>query len=262
MPPRAIWKGVIRFAGVSVPVKMYSAVIDQKIHFRLLHERDKIPVEQRMVDPDSGKPVPSDQIQRGIEVDSGEIVMITDDELEQITPEASRDINIMRFVDPGQVDYQFYERPYYLGPDGSGKSYRGLIEALRREKKTAIARWTMRKKRYIGAIGAEDGHLDLFTFRYADEVVSTASIPRPGGRDFEPIEKKMAEQLVDALSADFDPTAYQDEHRKRVMDLIHTKAKGNVYVFEKEKTRRKKPAALADTLRQSLSRLEKEKKRA
>ena len=259
MTARAIWKGVIRFGGVFVPVKLYSAVMDQKVHFRLLHARDRTPVEQRMVDPRTGRPVPKDQIRRGLETDTGEMVMITDEELERIVPEASRDIEITRFVDQDRINYQYYDRPYFLGPDGGEENYFSLAEALEKEKKKGVARWTMRKKRYVGALSARSGYLELFTFRHAGEVIDTTTISRPRGRILEPMELRMAEQLVGALAADFNPSAYRDEYRQRVMDLIITKARGDVYVFEKEKKRRPKRASLASMLEQSLNRVRKEK---
>jgi DNA end-binding protein Ku len=259
MAARAIWKGVIRFGGISVPVKLFSAVTDRRVHFRLLHAKDHTPVEQRMVDPRTGEPVRGDQVQRGLETDTGEIVVITDEELDEISPEPSREIEITRFVDQDLINYQYYDRPYYLGPDGGEENYFSLARAMEQEKKKGVARWTMRKKRYVGALNANSDRLELFTFRYAGEVVDASAVPRPQGRQFEPMEIKMAEQLVDALASDFDPEAYHDEYRQQVMELISRKARGEVYVFEKEKKRREKPASLADSLQQSLSRV-KEKK--
>lgn len=262
MSMRALWKGVIRFGEVSVPVKFYSAVEDRNIHFRLLHETDHTPVKQQMVDPRNGKPVPREQIRRGLETDTGEIVMISPEELDSLNPEPSREIEITRFVDQGRINYQWYVRPYFLGPDGIEENYVVLARALEKEKKEGIARWTMRNKSYIGALDAKNGQLKLITLRYSGEVVNAAEIPRKKGRNFEPMELKMAEQLVDALAGDFDPTAYRNEYRRRVMDLINTKALGNVYRFEKAKKRRAKFASLTDTLKQSLDRVRKEKKSA
>jgi DNA end-binding protein Ku len=259
MSVRAIWKGVIKFGGVFVPVKLYSAVTDQKVHFRLLHDRDQEPVEQRMVDPRTSKPVPKDQIRRGLETDIGKIVMITDEELASIVPEASREIQITRFVDNDQISYQYYDRPYFLGPDGDEESYFSLVKALEKEKKQGVARWTMRKKQYVGTLHTRSGYLELFTLRFAGEIVSLSDIPRPPGRKFEPMELRMAEQLIDALANDFDPSAYENEYRQRVIDLINIKARGETYIFEKETKQRPKSASLANSLEQSL-RMVKEKK--
>jgi DNA end-binding protein Ku len=259
MMPRAIWKGIIRFGGVLVPVKLYSAVTDQKVHFRLLHERDHTPVEQRMVDPHTGKPVPRDQIRRGFQTDTGEIVMITDDELNFIVPEPSRKIEITRFVDPERVNYRYYDRPYFLGPDGDEENYFSLTEALEEEKKIGIARWTMRKKRYVGGLSGRSGYLELFTFRYAGEVVDIEEIPPPQGRKFEPTEINMAEQLIEAMATDFDPYSYRDEYRQRVMDLISTKSRGETYMFEKQKKRSTKFDSLTSTLERSLRNARKKK---
>ncbi len=259
MSARAIWKGEISFGGVSVPVRFYSAVEDRKIHFRLLHEPDRTPVEQRMVDPRNGKPVPGEQIRRGVETDTGEIVMLSEEELEGVVPEASREIEITRFMRQGKISYQWYDRPYYLGPDGGNENYMALAWALEKERKEGVARWTMRKKRYVGALNGENGRLKLITLRYAGEVIDAGAIPRPEGREFEPMELQMAGQLVDALTGDFEPAAYRDEYQHRVRELINTKALGNVYRFEKPKRRRPETASLADTLEQSLAGIRKQK---
>lgn len=258
MSARAIWKGKIRFGGVSVPVKLFSAVVDRKVHFRLLHTSDHTPVEQRMVDPRTGDPVPGERIRRGLETEPGEIVMIRDEELDRLVPEASREIEITRFVDAERVAYQLYDRPYILGPDGNTENYYSLAKALEKENKKGIARWTMRKKQYVGVLEANRGFLELCTFRYAGEVVDATAIPRPSGRKLEPMELRMAEQLVDALAAGFDPAAYHDEYRDRVMDLISAKARGEKYPFREEKKPRPAPASLAESLEQSLSRAREE----
>ncbi|SMP73602.1 DNA end-binding protein Ku [Desulfonatronum zhilinae] len=258
MALRSIWKGVIRFGGVSVPVKLFSAVEDRKVHFRLLHASDLTPVEQRMVDPRTGKTIPKEQIRRGLEVETGDIVVISPEELEALVPVPSRDIEITRFIEHGRVNYQWYDRPYFLGPDGKGEQYQALAEVLAKEQRQGIARWTMRKKRYVGSLHEEDGLLKLITLRFADEVIDARAIPRPEGRRFEPLELRMAEQLVNALAGDFEPTEYRDEYRHRVMELVNTKALGNVYRFEKPKQRRSKIASLADTLEQSLNQIRKQ----
>ncbi|SDB45542.1 DNA end-binding protein Ku [Desulfonatronum thiosulfatophilum] len=256
---RSIWKGVIRFGGISVPVKLFSAVQDNRVHFRLLHEPDLTPVEQRMVDPRTGKTVPTEEIRRGLEVETGEIVMVTPEELEELVPDASRDIEVTRYVPRGRINSQWYDRPYYLGPDGGGEDYHALAAALAGEHREGIVHWTMRKKRYVGSLHGEDGRLKLVTLRFADEVVDAEAIPRPEGRAFEPLELRMAEQLINALAGDFNPAEYHDEYRQRVLELIQVKAAGNVFKFEKPKQRRPKIASLADTLEQSLSQVEKRK---
>ena len=252
MAARAIWKGVIRFGRVEVPVKLYSAVQDRKVRFRLLDARDLTPVEQRMVDPGTGKEVPAKSVQKGFATGDGRFVVLDEEELEALEPEPSRDIRVTRFVDPTAISQQWYERPYYLGPDGDGAAYFALAAALAKEGKEGVARWVMRNKEYVGALVPEGDYLSLVTLRHAGEVVEASELPAPGGRAPEPQEIRMAEQLVDALSGDFDPKAFEDEYRERVLELVEAKAKGKAVDIRTYRRKAARDEDLGDALEKSL----------
>ncbi|MGH7481353.1 MAG: Ku protein [Longimicrobiales bacterium] len=251
MAARAIWKGVLRLGDVDVPVKLYSAVEDRSVHFRLLHADDSVPLKQRMVEPD-GDDVPSDAIRRGFEVRSGEYVVLDDDELDRLEPESSRDIELTRFVPAGAIGNAWYDRPYWLGPDGDAGAYFALVAALREDEREGVARWTMRKREYQGSLRPEGEHLMLVTLRHADEVVPASSLPAPGGRALSRKEVAMAERLVEALADDWDPSAFRDEYRDRVLELIEAKSEGKTIPLRRPE--RKQPTdelerALADSLK-------------
>jgi DNA end-binding protein Ku len=248
---RAIWKGVIRFGDVTAPVKLYSAVQDRGVSFRLLHEKTLEPVKQRMVNPVTGDVVPYDEVRRGYEVEEGVFVVLEEEELESIRPQPSRDIAVTRFLDPSLINHQWYDRPYHLGPDEDVESYYALVEALEAEEKEGLAHWTMRNKAYTGALRAEDGHLVLITLRSAEEVIPASALEPPRGRQPDPKELKMAEQLVAALEDEFDPAAYRDEYRDRVLELVEAKAEGKTLKFRKP-TERKEADDLAKSLEASL----------
>jgi DNA end-binding protein Ku len=258
---RAIWKGVIRFGDESLPVKLYSAAQDHDVHVHMLHERDQVRVRQRMVHPGTGEEVPADQIRRGYEVESGVFVLLSKEELEELTPQASRDITVTQFVAPAAIDQAWYERPYYLGPDGEPVRYAALAKALEREQRAGIAHWVMRKRQYAGALHARDGRLELVTMRPAEEVVDVAQLPAPAGRALDKRELQLAEQLVSALTGDFDPTQFKDEHRERVLELIELKRKGGT-ISKPRVPRKAAPSSLADALQASLKSVRKEKKSA
>ncbi len=253
-----IWKGVIRLGEEAVPVKLRSAVSDRSIHFRLLDEPDGTPVEQRMVNPRTGMVVPWEEIRRGFETESGEIVMLDEKELEKLDPADSRDIEIIRVVPKEAIDHRWYLRPYWLTPDGDSSDYFALARALEEEEREGVARWTMRKKEYQGALHPRDGYLMLVTLRHASEVVSAAELEGQSGRELEPREQKMAVQLVEALAGDFEPERYEDEYRKRVAELIEAKASGKRIRLEPKRAR-SSPASLASALEQSLKRVRKER---
>jgi DNA end-binding protein Ku len=235
---RAIWKGVIRFGDVAAPVKLYSAVQDRGVSFRMLDEETLHPVKQRMVNPVTGDVVPYDRIRRGYEVEEGVFVILDDEELDAVQPEKSRDIEVTRFLDPAVINHQWYDRPYHLGPDEDAEAYWALAAALDEAGVEGVARWAMRNKEYVGALRVEDGHLVLITLRRADEVIDASALEPPRGRAPEPQELKMAEQLVAALEDDFDPTAYRDEYRDRVLELVEAKAEGQTIEFRQPEKRR------------------------
>lgn len=261
MAARAMWKGTITFGLVSIPIKFYAAVEDRKIHFRMLHHRDRVPVVQEMVHPRTDEPVPREEIRRGyVEAGEGEIVVLKDEELEDLEPEDSRDVTVRGFLDPGRIGPQWYDRPYYLGPDGNPQKYAALAGAMERAGKVGFARWTMRKKSYIGTLRAENGYLKMITLRFSSEVVEEAELPRPGGRDLEKQEISMAEQLVRALEGDFNLADFHDEYRERVMELIQTKARGGTVRVERPKKRKKEAISLMDRLKQSVKQAREERK--
>lgn len=257
MAARAMWKGSLKLGKTGVPVKLYSAVTERTVHFRLLHKTDKAPVKQKMVNPESDKEVEYENIQKAFPLGRGRLVLLEDEELEKIEPEPSRDIEITRFVNPADIDHRWYERPYYLGPDGNTGAYFALAEALKRKEKEGVARWVMRKKEYIGSLAEEDGYLTLITLRNAEEVIDADALKPPAGRSLEKRELQMAQQLVDALSGDFEPEQYRDEYRARVMELIETRARGGkvqLKVFRPKKTDDDK---LDNALEKSLASLKK-----
>jgi len=256
MAARAIWKGDLKLDSTKVPVKLYSAVQDQTVRFHILDEKTKTRVKQHMIDAESGEEVANEEIQKGFEVEPGTFVILDEKELESLEPEASREIEIEQFVPPEEIAPEFYDRPYYLGPDGDQTAYFALAEALKNKEKEAVARWVMRKQPYVGALRAEGDHLILFTLRNAEEVLAAKDLPRPAGRAPEKKELSMAKQLVELLKGEFDPKDYKDEYRERVMEFVEKKAKGHKPKLRLVKPKRK-AASLDKVLSKSIEALKK-----
>lgn len=252
---RAIWKGAIHFGDVRVPVKLYSAVQDRGVHFRLLSATDKSPVKQRMVNPETGKEVPPDRIRKGYETEPGVFVVLDPEQLKALEPEPSRDIEVFRFIDPASIDQRWYDRPYYLGPDDDEPAYVDLTHALAGAGSTGLVRWVMRKKEYVGALRPRGDHLMLMTLRHTEEVVPADALPAPAGRAPDKKEIAMAEQLIGALEDEFDPAAFRDEYRDRVTELIESKAKGKVVKLPEVRERRPGREPLSRALEESLRRV-------
>lgn len=226
MAARAIWKGVVHVGTLTVPIKLYSAVQDRSVHFRLLHKTDKQPVKQKLVSAETGEAVEYAEVKKAFPITRGRLVMLEKEELEKLEPDDSRDIEITRFVDPDEIDHRWYQRAYYLGPDGNTKAYFAAAAALARQKKEGVARWVMRDKSYVGALRSEDGYLMLITLRHAEEIIAAEALAPPSGRPLAQREIEMAGQLLTALHDEFDPTQFRDEYRDRVMELVQTKAAG------------------------------------
>jgi DNA end-binding protein Ku len=249
---RAIWKGVIELGKVELGVKVYSAVEDRTIHFHMLHEKDHAPVEQHLIRKDTGKDVPRSDIRKAFAVSKNTAVILEPEDLEKLVPPESRGINVCRFVAPSLLGDQWFERPYYLGPDGDATDYFAFAQALERKNVIGIVRWVMRKKRYVGALTALDGYLTLSTLRRADQVLRFSGIEPSKTVSPAPHELKLAEQLVTAIESDFDPERWHNEYRERLCRLIEAKARGEK--IERVRPKRKAPQGnLADSLRASIA---------
>lgn len=261
MAARAIWKGRIQFGSIDVPVKLYSAVEDQTVHFRLLDAKKKEPVKQKMVDPQTGKVVENEDIRRAFQTDSGELIILDEDELEALEPKKSREIEIESFLPMGEITHQWYDRPYYLGPDEDNEAYFALANALKNKEVEGLGRWVMRNKEYVGALGVEDDYLTLITLRHAGEVVPASALSPPAGRDLNKKEIQMAKQLVGALEDDLDLESFRDEYRDRVVELIEAKAEGKIVKFPKA-PKKKTEKSLEEELAASLASMKKGRKSA
>ena len=249
---RAIWKGELQIGEHQVPVKFYSAIEDRSVHFHLLHAKDRAPVEQHIVRKDTGKDVPREDMRKAFALSGTSAVILQPDELEELVPAESREIQLSRFVPPEALGDQWYERPYYLGPDGDDDSYFALAEALEKRKSRGIAQWVMRKKRYVGALSAVGGYLVMTTLRRAEQVLTFSGVEPAKAATPQAHEFKLAEQLVQSIETDFDPATWQNEYRERLMKLIAAKARGEK--IEPVRVKKKAPqASLADSLKASLA---------
>lgn len=261
MAGRAIWKGELKIGSAKIPVKLYSAVADRTVRFHLLDDKHLMRVKQHMVDPDSSEEVTNEEVRKGYEIEPGKFVILTDEDLQSLEPKPSRDIDVSEFVPPESINQQWYERPYYLGPDGDVAAYFALAQALENREREGIARWVMRNKPYIGALRSQDGYLVLVTLRNASEVISASELPKPAGRAPSAKELNMAKQLVGMLEGEFNASEFEDEYRKRVMEFIERKAKGHKPKLHAVKTKRK-TTSLDSVLAKSLASLKKEKRAA
>ena len=229
--PRSIWSGAISFGLVNVPVKLYSAVSRKTVRFHQLNSDTGHRIAQKRVDSVTDEEVPYEKIVKGFELTKERYVVVTPEELDSIAPEKTRAIDIEDFVDLEDIDPIFYDHPYYLVPDkGAGKAYGLLLEAMRESGKVAIARVVLRSKEQLVAIRPGEGDvLTMETMIFHDEVVPADDLDDvPATKDLKTSDRelKMAQQLIDSLSSDFEPSKYHDEYREKVLELIEAKADG------------------------------------
>jgi DNA end-binding protein Ku len=229
--PRSIWSGAISFGLVNVPVKLYSAVSRKTVRFHQLHDETGVRIQQRRVDPSTGEEVGYDNIVKGYEIGPERYVVVTPDELEALDPKKTRSIDIDEFVDLGEIDPIYFDHPYYLAPaQGGAKAYKLLLDAMRDAQRVAIGRVVIRQKESLVALRPMEAEvLGLTTMIFADEIVDPSGIEELdalGDVEAGERELKMARQLIESLSADFEPSKYSDEYRGRVLELIERKAAG------------------------------------
>jgi DNA end-binding protein Ku len=225
MAGRAIWKGSIHFGDTDVPVKLHTAVKEERIQFHLLHRRDQTRLRQQMVCAYEKQPVPAEEQSKGFEVEEGKYVIVDPAELDQTAPESSRMIEVHEFVKTGEIDPIFLDRVYTLEPDMQGKGYNGLVKALKELDVAGICTWIMRKRSYFGALQARGKMLRLNTLRYADEVIPVGSLEL---QDVSLSEKelKIGSELIEKMSAPFEPGKFANEHQKKLQEMIEKKARG------------------------------------
>ena len=251
---RAMWKGAIAFGLVNIPVELYSATRDHRPRFRLLHAKDEAPVKYERVCQSEGKPVAWEDLVKGFEYEKGQFVVLTRDDFKTAALEKTRTIDIIDFVDPKEVDERYFETPYYLqAGKGADRAYALLREAIRESEKIGIAKIILRDAQHLAAVEAIGDALVLTMMRFADELADLGDFRFPRTGDIRPAELRMARQLVENLSAKWEPEKYTDEYRENLMRVIKAKLKGKApRLKEREVPRQGEVVDLMARLRASL----------
>jgi DNA end-binding protein Ku len=224
--PRAIWTGAISFGLVNVPVRMYSAIDEQDLHFELIHEPDGGHIGYQKYCKLENEVVPGDEIVKGYEVEKGEYVYLTDEDFAAAEVEGYKTVDIRDFVPHEEIDPIYFERTYYLGPqEGAEKVYALLVRAMEKSGLAAIAKYVMRDRQHLGCLRIRDGVIVLEKMFFADEIRSTEEIA-PGDAKVAKPELEMASELIDRFSGSFEPDQYEDTYRERLLEIVEAKHKG------------------------------------
>jgi len=230
---RPIWKGVISFGMVSIPVKLYGATQSKDISFHMIHEECGNRIRQLRWCPVDERAVENDEIVKGYEYAKGQHVIITDEDLQKLPLASKHTIELSAFVNASEIDPVYYERGYYLEPDDPGvKPYALLLRALTEKGLTAVAKIAIRNKEQLCALRPVDGTLMLETLFYPDEI--KVEPQKMADVDVSERELGMAFALIDLLSEEFQPEKYRDEYRDALNEVIEAKIQGQEIVEEAE----------------------------
>lgn len=252
MAGRTLFKAYLHFGDTDVPVKLHTAVKENRMQFHLLHRRDQVRLRQQMICVFENVPVPPEEQAKGFPMEDRKYILLDPAELEEIEPESSRRIEIHQFVKTAQIDPIFLDRVYYLEPDTFSKGYNALAATLQEMEVAGICTWTMRKHSYLGALQASGKLLRLNTLRYADEVISAKSLDL---QEFSLSEKELqvGSDLINALTVPFQPQKFTNQHQKKLEELIDKKARGEkIAILRPKRLKPTKPDNLLEALEKSL----------
>jgi len=226
---RAIWSGVIGFGLVNIPVKLMSAVKQSELDLQMLDKKDHANIKFQRVNANTGKEVPWENIVKGYKLDE-RYVVLTNEDFEKASPEKNKIIEITEFIDEKEIDSIYYETPYYLQPDKNGvKAYTLLRDALKKTGKAGLGSFVLRNRESLVVIKPYANILLLNKIRFQEEIRDTGEIDVPDS-SAKPAEMKMATQLIDQLTQEFDISRYKDSYTDNLMKLINAKAKGKKLV--------------------------------
>jgi DNA end-binding protein Ku len=223
---RAFWSGTISFGLVSIPVNLFPANRSAGVSLRMLAP-DGTPLARRYYDPETDREVPYDELVRGFEIEKDEYVVLSDDELEGLAPEKTRDIDLRSFVDRDDIPPLFFERAYFLTPAGqSTKAYRLLAATMERTNRAGIATFVMRTKEYLVAILAENGILRAETLRFHEEIRPLEEIDLPARPDLDRKHVQDVEKAIRKLTRKtLDESELEDDYARRLRALVEKKKK-------------------------------------
>lgn len=264
--PRALWSGSLSFGLVNVPVQVVSATRDMDVRFHQVRRPSEGVAPERITMKrvaEDGEEVAWADLAKGWELEDGSILVLTQDELDGAAPEKTKTIDVEQFVGQGEIDPILFDHPYWLLPSGEGdgplRAYRLLVDTLKGRDEVGIGRIVLRNREQLVALRERDGLLSLTTMRFADEVRDphdTGAIP--GGEASAPEEREIedAVALIEEMTDDFEPEAFEDRHRQRLLELIAEKQRSGSVVIpepEAEPEPQRAPADLMAALQESLN---------
>ncbi len=252
--PRSIWKGVISFGMVAIPIRLYLATEGKSVSFRLLCPDHKTPIKNKRWCPAGDHEIAWNGVLRGYEYEKDRFVVLDDEDLTKLPLRTSRSVDIQGFVDekelPGEI---YYQSAYYLEPEKAAtKPYALLRKALSDSKRIAIAKVAFRDREHLASLRPHDGVLLMNTLNWPDEIRSYEDLDIPEAASVQPKELALAKQLIDAMAMKFEPEQYEDEYREALMRVVEAKREGQEIVEAPEAMIATTPADIVIDLKKSI----------
>src|SRR5690348_16144602 len=255
---RSLWAGAISFGMVVIPVKLYAATEQRDVAFRQVHREDGGRIQFRRVCSVDGQEVPYADVAKGYELATGDVVVLTDDDLKELPLATAKRIDVLRCAPAGQLDPILANKAYYLEPEPAGvRAYVLFRDALERSGRVAVAKVAIRQREALAALRVREDVLVLETLLWPDEIRTPDFKFLDENVDVRSQELKMAASLIDTMTEDFDPSAYRDAYREALEALFQAKIEGNEVVRPDgpgiSADRPSGPADLTETLRASVA---------
>ena len=223
----SVWKGTISFGLVSIPIRLFAAARTKRTYLHQIHNKCHTRLKQPLYCPTCDRMVDRSEVIKGYEYETGQYVLIDKDEIKKITPPSGKIMEIIAFLDHNAVDPIYFDSSFLATPEPqSEKPYHLLLKALEDTSKMGVAKVTMHQREYTIFIRARNNGLTLHTMYYQNEIATVEGYGQIPDVKLRPEEVKLADQLVENLSAAFKPEEYKDEFQERLNDLIQAKLKG------------------------------------
>ena len=250
----AIWSGAINFGLVTIPVKLQTAIRTNDLRFNFLHKKDEGRINNVRRCSIDGEEVSYDDIVRGYEYEKGRYVILSDEDLKSVNPEATQSVDIVQFVDLTEINPMLFDKPYYLEPEKRGRhAYALLREALKDSGKVGIAKVVIRSREHLAALKPNGDALVLELMHFADEIVDQKTLDFPAKETPHANEMKVAKMLIDTMTEAFDPEQFHDTYREQTLAMIEARAAGKVTeAAPVKKASRDNVVNLMDVLQKSL----------
>jgi DNA end-binding protein Ku len=251
----SVWKGMISFGLVSIPIRLYVAARTKRTYLHQIHDKCNTRLKQPLYCPTCDRMVDRSEVIKGYEYETGQYVLVDADEIKKITPPSGKTMEIITFLKENEVDPIYFDSSYFALPDQHAeKPYALLLKALEDTKKVGVAKVTMHQREYTVFIRARDNGLTLHTMYYANEIAAVEGYGRKYDAKLRPEEVKLADQLVQSLSAPFKPEQYRDEFQEQLNALIESKLKGKAVTVPSRPAAKAPVIDMMEALKRSLAR--------